>query len=98
MAASLYSSYKMAFAPDDPNTFYIGTWFEGIYKFTNFECVGHYTTENSPFTKYMDWALSVPVVTFDQEGNLWVAHTGDVGVCMLPKSKTVAQYRPAQSE
>ncbi|WP_346699847.1 two-component regulator propeller domain-containing protein [Barnesiella sp. An22] len=86
-AASLYSSYKMAFAPDDPNTFYIGTWFEGIYKFTNFECVGHYTTENSPFTKYMDWALSVPVVTFDQEGNLWVAHTGDVGVCMLPKSK-----------
>lgn len=86
-AASLYSSYKMAFAPDDPNTFYIGTWFEGIYKFMNFECVGHYTTENSPFTKYMDWALSVPVVTFDQEGNLWVAHTGDVGVCMLPKSK-----------
>lgn len=86
-AASLYSSYKMAFAPDDPNTFYIGTWFEGIYKFTNFECVGHYTTENSPFTKYMDWALSVPVVTFDKEGNLWVAHTGDVGVCMLPKSK-----------
>ena len=86
-AASLYSSYKMAFAPDDPNTFYIGTWFEGIYKFTNFECVGHYTTENSPFTKYMDWALSVPVVTFDEEGNLWVAHTGDVGVCMLPKSK-----------
>ncbi|MDM8268460.1 two-component regulator propeller domain-containing protein [Barnesiella viscericola] len=86
-AASLYSSYKMAFAPDDPNTFYIGTWFEGIYKFTNFECVGHYTTENSPFTKYMNWALSVPVVTFDKEGNLWVAHTGDVGVCMLPKSK-----------
>lgn len=86
-AATLYSSYNMAFDPDDPNTFYIGTWFEGIYKFTNFECVGHYTTENSPFTKYMDWALSVPVVTFDQEGNLWVAHTGDVGVCMLPKSK-----------
>lgn len=86
-AASLYSSYKMAFAPDDPNTFYIGTWFEGIYKFTNFECVGHYTTENSPFNKVLDWTMSVPVVTFDEEGNLWAVHTGDVGVCMLPKSK-----------
>lgn len=86
-AASLYASYNMAFAPDDPATFYIGTWFEGVYKFTNNQYVGHYTVDNSPFNKYDNWALSVPQVKFDDEGNLWVAHFGNVGVSMLPKSK-----------
>lgn len=86
-SAILYSSYNMAFDPNDPNTFFIGTWFEGMYKFTDNKCVGHYTTENSPFTKYLDWVISVPSIAFDGEGNLWVTHLGDVGVSMLPKSK-----------
>ena len=86
-AATLYSSYNLAFDPNDPSTFYIGTWFEGIYKFTDYQYAGHYTPDNSPFTKYKDWTISVPQVKFDEEGNMWVAHMGDVGVCMLPKSK-----------
>ena len=85
--AVLYSTYNLAFDPDDANTFYVGTWFEGIYKITNGKCVGHYTPSNSPFTKVMNWAICVPVVTFDEEGNLWAAHTGESAVCMLPKSK-----------
>lgn len=83
----LCSSYNMAFDPNDPNTFFIGTWFEGMYKFTDNKCTGHYTTENSPFTKYENWAISVPSIAFDGEGNLWITHFGDVGVSMLPKSK-----------
>ena len=51
----LYASYNLAFDPDDPSTFYVGTWFEGMYKFTDNECVGHYTHLNSPFT--YNWAL-----------------------------------------
>lgn len=86
-SSMLYSSYNMAFDPNDPNTFYIGTWFEGVYKFTDNQCVGHYTPDNSPFNKKDNWALSVPQVKFDDEGNLWVTHFGDVGVSMLPKSK-----------
>ena len=39
----LCSSYNLAFDPDDPNTFYVGTWFEGMYKIKVHECVGHYT-------------------------------------------------------
>lgn len=86
-AATLYSSYNMAFDPNDPNTFYIGTWFEGIYKFTDNVFVGHYTPSNSPFNRVENWTISVPQVKFDKEGNLWVAHFGDVGVSMLPQSK-----------
>ena len=81
----IYSSYNMAFDPDDSNTFYIGTWFEGIYKISGTECVGHYTSLNSPLSK--GWAMAVPNIVFDRDGNLWIAHAGDVGVSMLPKAK-----------
>ena len=81
----IYSSYNIAFDPDDSNTFYIGTWFEGIYKISGTECVGHYTSLNSPLSK--DWAMAVPNIVFDRDGNLWIAHAGDVGVSMLPKAK-----------
>ncbi len=81
----IYSSYNIAFDPDDSNTFYIGTWFEGIYKISGIECVGHYTSLNSPLSK--GWAMAVPNIVFDRDGNLWIAHAGDVGVSMLPKAK-----------
>ena len=81
----IYSSYNMAFDTDDSNTFYIGTWFEGIYKISGTECVGHYTSLNSPLSK--GWAMAVPNIVFDRDGNLWIAHAGDVGVSMLPKAK-----------
>lgn len=73
----IYSSYNIAFDPDDSNTFYIGTWFEGIYKISGTECVGHYTSLNSPLSK--DWAMAVPNIVFDRDGNLWIAHAGRCG-------------------
>lgn len=81
----LYASYNMAFDPDDPSTFYVGTWFEGMYKFTDNECVGHYTHLNSPFT--YNWALSVPYAAFDDNKNLWVVSKGIPSLCMLPREK-----------
>lgn len=81
----LYASYNLAFDPDDPSTFYVGTWFEGMYKFTDNECVGHYTHLNSPFT--YNWALSVPYAAFDDNKNLWVVSKGIPSLCMLPREK-----------
>lgn len=84
-APYLYSTYNMAFDPDDPNTFYIGSWFEGIYKITDNTCVGHYTNQNSPFV--IDWAMSVPCVEFDEDKNLWAVFKGSPSLCMLPRNK-----------
>lgn len=81
----LCSSYNLAFDPDDPNTFYVGTWFEGMYKIKGNECVGHYTHLNSPFT--YNWALSVPYAAFDDNKNLWVVSKGIPSLCMLPREK-----------
>ena len=81
----LCSSYNLAFDPDDPNTFYVGTWFEGMYKIKGNECVEHYTHLNSPFT--LNWAISVPCVEFDDDKNLWVVPMGTPSLCMLPREK-----------
>lgn len=81
----LCSSYNLAFDPDDPNTFYVGTWFEGMYKIKENECVGHYTHLNSPFS--FNWAISVPCVEFDGDKNLWVVPMGTPSLCMLPREK-----------
>lgn len=82
-ASYLYSSYNMAFDPDDPSLFYIGTWFEGMYKIKENECVGHYTHLNSPFQ--LNWVLSVPYITFDEHKNLWVSSVPYL--YMLPREK-----------
>ena len=79
----LCSSYNLAFDPDDPNTFYVGTWFEGMYKIKGNECVEHYTHLNSPFT--LNWAISVPCVEFDDDKNLWVSSAPYL--YMLPREK-----------
>ena len=79
----LCSSYNLAFDPDDPNTFYVGTWFEGMYKIKGNECVGHYTHLNSPFQ--LNWALNVPYVAFDEYKNLWVSSAPYL--YMLPREK-----------
>ncbi len=81
----LYSTYNLAFDPDDPNTFYIGSWFEGMYKITGNQCVGHYTHQNSPFV--LNWAMSVPCAVFDKDKNLWVVSKGSPAICMLPRNK-----------
>ena len=31
--------------------------------------------------------MAVPNIVFDRDGNLWIAHAGDVGVSMLPEAK-----------
>ncbi len=84
-AAQLYSTYNLAFSPSEENTFYVGSWFEGIYKIKDGQCVGHYTHNNSPIT--LQYTLAVPQIYFDEEGNLWIAARVGYNVCMLPKEK-----------
>ncbi len=83
--AQLYSTYNLAFDPNEENTFYVGSWFEGIYKIKDGEVVGHYTHLNSPVTQ--DWTIAVPQIRFDKKGNLWATPRTGTVVYMLPKEK-----------
>ena len=81
-------SYWIEFMPDDPNTYFMGTWREGLLKVVDNEIAMIYNTENSPMVRR--WALH-PITSIDRKGNLWVVQSyenPDHPVMVLPASKT----------
>lgn len=71
--------YSLVFDPEDPNTCYIGTWFEGVYKLTNGEVVAKYDWTNSAIDKVEIDAnfhiCTTPCVRFDKNMNMWVTQS-----------------------
>lgn len=76
----LSDSYAPLIDPNDPNTFYIGTRTDGIYKITDFEQAAywHYDpnatspdTGNSALTKSTG-PCNVDAYQLDKAGNLWI--------------------------
>lgn len=63
--------YEPTFDPNDPETFYVGTWFQGVYKIKNGELIAKYDWNNSPFTFALNWYCQILFTEFDKEGNLW---------------------------
>lgn len=63
--------YAPVFDPADSTTFYVGTWFQGIYKIKNGELLAKYDWNNSPHIKAINWFCNVASICFDQEGNMW---------------------------
>lgn len=87
------SPYDLVFDPEDPNTCYIGTWFEGVYKITNGEVVDKYDWTNSPIDKVEIDATfhtcTTPAIKFDKSGNLWVLQSfnNTTQFAVLPREK-----------
>lgn len=78
-------SYWIDFMPDDPNTYFLGTWRKGLLKVVNNEIVLTYNSENSPLSRYH------PTTSIDRNGNLWVVQSlnnPDHPVMVLPAAKT----------
>ena len=69
----LRDPYQPIFDPADPNTYYIGSWFSGVYKVTDNKVVANYFTNNSPLV--LNWNCNVPSLQFDNDGNLWLFQT-----------------------
>ena len=71
--------YEPLFDLNEPNTFYVGTWFEGIFKIKNNEIIAKYDWSNSPLLHALNkYFCHVPCMKFDSQGNLWtVQHTAD---------------------
>lgn len=99
-ASFMFGTYNLCEDPDDPNTYYVGTYWEGVYKVTNRDGNVKYDWTNSTITMNPGtWACHVPCVGIDREGNLWalnwVSNSSKYVLNMLPaaarkKSSTTA--------
>ncbi len=69
--------YSPVFDPNDRDTYYIGTWFDGIYKISEGKIMMKYDQNNSPFVFFQNYNCFVPGVLFDSEGNMWVMQGND---------------------
>ena len=69
---TLYNTYKVLIDPSDSKTFYLGSEYEGFFKFTNFEQVAHWDWTNSPLKDNQNYSCVASAYDFDKAGNLWM--------------------------
>lgn len=73
-----YDSYNLCEDPVDPDSYYIGSYWEGLYKVTDNATVKKYDWNNSTITMaYNSYACHVPAMTFDRNNNMWVVQIVD---------------------
>ncbi len=76
----LFASHKVMEDPEDPNTIYIGSFWDGLYKVTNGVSNLKYDWTNSTITCVAGgWACEVQCFDFDRYNNLWVLQANDAG-------------------
>lgn len=76
---------RVVFNPSNPNEFYIASWGNGVFQYTNDEPVKHFDYQNSTLqTVYPNQPYCrVSGITYDSKGNLWAANV------MVPKPISV---------
>ena len=85
--APVHGSFWIEFLPDDPNTYFLGTWRDGLLKVVNDEIAVTYDNTNSPIAK--KYAMH-PVTTIDRYGNVWALQSyenPDHPAMVLPAAK-----------
>lgn len=83
---------KLAIHPDNDEIAYVGTWFDGLYKFEKGEYKENWNYMNSPIVGAADnWANLVSSLAFDAARNLWMtSYSPEQGVLILkPDGKWV---------
>ena len=65
----LYDIYQLAIDPEDEEIFYVGSFWEGMYKVKNGKTISQYNPETS--TLMESWGCRVNAIAFDKENNLW---------------------------
>ena len=83
--------FWIEFLPDDPNTYFLGTYNKGLLKVVNNELVFTYDNTNSALLKRgTNYPVMHPVTSIDRYGNLWVAQpyeNKEDFVMVLPAAK-----------
>ena len=82
-------TYWMTFAPENQDEYYMGSWWNGVYKVRGTDVVQTYNWENSPLIHALNNYYCHAVTTLDRQGNMWVAQTGNgtTPVMILPSAK-----------
>ncbi len=83
------NTYNVVIDPDDPDVFYIGTWFEGLYRFKNNAYDTHWNDTNSPIIDIEKWAYKAGRSAFDKRKNLYViTYCTEYGLVMKKRDDT----------
>lgn len=82
-------TYWITFAPENQEEYYMGSWWNGVYKIQGTDVVQTYNWENSPMIHAMNNYYCHAVTTLDHQGNMWVVQTGngETPVMILPSAK-----------
>lgn len=83
-------TYYPVFSPDDDHTYFLASWWKGIYKVTDGEIAFNYYWENSPLQHAYNEYYCFPTIAFDQQGNLWAVQaeaTPENTAFVLPRAK-----------
>ena len=99
--APIHGTYWIEFMPDDPNTYFIDSWREGLLKVKNNEIVLRYDTTNSPivYEGSVEWGTMHSISRLDRSGNLWVVQSlenMDHPAMALPAAKVRAGETTAE--
>ena len=65
----LYDIYQLAIDPEDPDIYYIGSHWEGMYKVKDRKTIAQYDPTTSSLLE--SWGCRVNAIAFDKENNLW---------------------------
>ena len=76
---------KLAIHPDNDEVAYVGTWFDGLYKFEKGKYKENWNYMNSPIVGAADnYANQVSSLAFDKDKNLWMtSFSPEQGVLIL---------------
>ena len=74
----LISTYRPLIDPKDSNAFFLGSLYEGLYRFVNFEEANHWYASNSPLV-YSGGRCNTHATDFDKDGNIWVVLANATG-------------------
>lgn len=84
---TLRAGYNLVEDPEEQDLLYIGTYWEGIYKFKDGKEVYKYDWNNFPLKR--DWTTLVPATAVDADGNLWMyaLSASSAVIAALPSEK-----------
>jgi hypothetical protein len=75
--------YNVCDDPDDPDAYYIATFFEGVYRIKDGKQTHHFYETNSPLNVTNSYACCAMQPLVDRNGNLWVYKTNAADVAHL---------------
>ena len=81
--------YNVTIDPDDKNTFYVGSWFEGLYRFKNNSYDTRWNDENSTIGNASNWAYKAGYTAFDKDKKLYViTFNEESGLSVMRRDET----------